>query len=54
VTWSPDSATVAFTLRSAGGDADPPRAPLELWVADMASGAARRLTDLRLNSTFEE
>lgn len=54
MTWSPDSSTVAFTLRSAGGDADPPRAPLELWVADMATGRARRLMEHRLNSTFEE
>ena len=54
VTWSPDSTTIAFTLRSAGGDADPPRQPLELWVADMASGQARRLMDHRLNSIFEE
>ena len=60
VTWSPDSTCIAFTLRSAGGDADPPREPLELWVADIAAGGggsegcARRLMDLRLNSTFEE
>lgn len=54
VTWSPNSKTVAFTLRSAGGDADPPRQPLELWVADMATGQARRLLDHRLNSVFEE
>jgi hypothetical protein len=45
---------VAFTLRSAGGDADPPRAPLQLWVADIASGQARKLLDQPLNSTFEE
>lgn len=54
VTWSPDSRVVAFTLRSAGGDADPPRAPLQLWVADIASGQARKLLDQPLNSTFEE
>ena len=60
MTWSPDSTCIAFTLRSAGGDADPPREPLELWVADIAAGGggsegcARRLMDLRLNSTFEE
>ena len=46
MTWSPDSTTIAFTLRSAGGDADPPRHPLELWVADMASGQARTYPDL--------
>lgn len=39
---------------SAGGDSDPPRQPLELWVADMATGQARRLMEHRLNSTFEE
>lgn len=54
VTWSPNSKTIAFTLRSAGGDSDPPREPLELWVADMATGQARRLMDHRLNSTFED
>lgn len=54
VTWSPNSKTIAFTLRSAGGDADPPRQPLELWVADMATGQARRLLEDRLNSTFED
>jgi dipeptidyl aminopeptidase/acylaminoacyl peptidase len=54
VTWSPDSKTIAFTLRSAGGDEDPPREPLELWVADMATGQARRLLEHRLNSTFED
>ncbi len=109
VTWSPDSKTIAFTLRrcaaalailvfvassactrrwlpawccrlpalecmlpaptgtqqpcricaatctcSAGGDENPPREPLELWVADMATGKARRLLGHRLNSTFEE
>ena len=39
---------------SAGGDEDPPREPLELWVANMATGKARRLMEHRLNSTFEE
>ena len=54
VTWSPDSRTVAFTLRSAGGDADPPREALQLWVADIGTGMARPLLEQRLNSTFEE
>jgi len=43
VTWSPDGARVAFTVRSAGGAGDPPRHPLQLWVADAATGAARPL-----------
>lgn len=54
VTWSPDSRTVAFTLRSAGGDADPPREALQLWVADIGTGMARPLLEQRLNSTFED
>jgi dipeptidyl aminopeptidase/acylaminoacyl peptidase len=43
VTWSPDGRRVAFTVRSAGGVGDPPRHPLQLWVADAATGEARPL-----------
>ena len=41
----------------AGGAEDPPRQPLELWVADAASGAARcllRSPELGLNAIFDE
>ena len=33
---------------------DPPRKPLELWVAEVASGKARCLTTLGLSSVFDE
>ena len=42
---------------SAGGTADPPRQPLELWVADAATGAARcllRSPEQGLNAVFDE
>lgn len=39
--WSPDSRQVAFTV--VGSDA------VNLWLADVKTGAARRLTDARLN-----
>jgi dipeptidyl aminopeptidase/acylaminoacyl peptidase len=39
--WSPDSRQIAFTV--VGDDA------VTLWLADVKSGAARRLTDARLN-----
>ena len=54
VSWSRDSRTVAFTLRSPGREGDPPRKPLELWVADTATGQARKLLDDGLNTVFEE
>jgi hypothetical protein len=55
VTWSPDSKRIAFTLRSSGGDQDPPRAPLQLWVADIAGGgAAHSVLNQPLNVIFEE
>ena len=41
----------------AGGPGDPPRQPLELWVADAATGAARRLLrspELGLVAVFDE
>ena len=40
--WSPDGARVMFTNVVENG--------VELWVADVASGAARRLTDGHLNA----
>lgn len=42
--WSPDSARLAFTVKTDAG--------LELWVADRASGEARRLVGPRLNAAF--
>lgn len=54
ITWSPKGTYIAFTLRSAGGDSDPPREPLQLWVADLASGQARKLLDSPLNVVFDE
>src|SRR6185312_2166044 len=39
--WSPDSRQIAFTV--VGSDA------VHLWLADVKTGAARRLTDARLN-----
>ena len=44
VTWSPDGSTVAFVAEGQGG--------LELWVADKAGGAPRRLVGPRLNAAF--
>lgn len=43
VTWSPDSQHIAFTL-SRGG--------VELWVADVATGNARRLSNLLINQSL--
>jgi hypothetical protein len=46
-----------FTTRSAGGPGDPPRAPLQLWVADVATGKARCVLSgpqYGLNTIFEE
>lgn len=40
--WSPDGKAVAFLMDAPTG--------LELWVADVASGAARRLTGARVNA----
>lgn len=54
VTWSPDSDKVAFTLRSAGGPGDPPRGPLQLWVADAKTGKAKQLLDRPINGVFED
>ncbi len=40
--WSPDGARFAFTVTGSGG--------IELWVAEVATGAARRLTGPVLNA----
>lgn len=39
--WSPDNRQIAFTNTTDAG--------IELWVADVASGEARRVTDAKLN-----
>ena len=41
---------------AAGGPDDPPRAPLQLWVADTSTGQARRLLgpEHGLNSVINE
>jgi dipeptidyl aminopeptidase/acylaminoacyl peptidase len=44
VRWAPDGRSIAFTNTTANG--------IELWVADVASGAARRLVGARLNLTL--
>jgi dipeptidyl aminopeptidase/acylaminoacyl peptidase len=44
VTWSPDSKHIAFTLST--------RAGAELWVADVPSGSARRLSFAALNQSL--
>lgn len=43
-TWSPDGSRIAFILDGAGG--------LELWVADKASGDARRVKTTPVNAAF--
>ena len=43
--------------RGIGGVGDPPRLPLELWVADVATGQSRRLLaspDQGLNCVFDK
>jgi hypothetical protein len=55
VSWSPKGGSVAFTTCSMGGPFDPPRGPLQLWVADATTATARpALVDAqqRLNTTF--
>ncbi|HEY3055320.1 MAG TPA: prolyl oligopeptidase family serine peptidase [Thermoanaerobaculia bacterium] len=44
VTWSPDSAHIAFTLST--------RAGVELWVADTSNASARRVSFLILNQSL--
>lgn len=57
VSWSPSGTLVAFTTCSKGGPSDPPRAPLELWVADVATGQARPVlqggSQRPLNTVFD-
>jgi dipeptidyl aminopeptidase/acylaminoacyl peptidase len=45
VQWSPDGAHVAFSVNGDSG--------IALWVADVATGRSRRLTEPRLNSAGE-
>ena len=54
VAWSRDSRHISFTVRSPGGPEDPARRPLELWLADAASGVAKLLLQRPLNTIFEE
>ncbi|BDA47831.1 probable glutamyl endopeptidase, chloroplastic [Coccomyxa sp. Obi] len=57
VSWSQDGRHIAFTVRSPGGPSDPPRQPLELWVAETATGKARRLLkspEQGLSSIFDD
>jgi dipeptidyl aminopeptidase/acylaminoacyl peptidase len=42
--WSPDGAHISFTRTTDSA--------VELWLADAATGAAKRLTDARLNATL--
>src|SRR3954471_16011384 len=42
--WSPDGAHVAFTKTTATG--------VELWVADTATGKARRIEGVRINAVM--
>ena len=43
-TWSPDSSKIAFTLSTDEG--------VEMWVADVATGAARRVTTPKVNQSL--
>ncbi|KAF5827418.1 hypothetical protein DUNSADRAFT_697 [Dunaliella salina] len=56
--WSPDGRHVSFTTRSPGASpSDPPRAPLELWIADVETGTARCLLgrpNYGLNTIFDD
>ena len=57
ITWASDNRHIAFTVRSPGGPADPPREPLQLWLADTATGLARRILDPlkhKLNTVLRE
>ena len=44
VTWSPDQSMVALTNTTPEG--------VEVWVADLAAGSARRLTEARVNANL--
>ncbi|MEW5303425.1 MAG: hypothetical protein WDW36_006118 [Sanguina aurantia] len=57
ISWSPDNKCIAFTVRSPGGPTDPPQKPLELWIADVSTGASRRLLEspaMALNTVFDD
>lgn len=49
----PPRSQLGCALTCAGGPDDPPRGPLELWVADSTTGAARSLLK-NLNTIFDE
>lgn len=52
--WSPDGKYITFTTRSPGGPGDPPRGPVQLWIADTTTGKARPLLGARrLNTVFD-
>lgn len=42
ISWSPDARSLAFTMTTGGG--------IELWVADVATAAAKRLTGANVNA----
>lgn len=44
ITWSPDESTLAFVQENATS--------AELWIVDLSSRAARRLTDIALNDAY--
>lgn len=44
ISWSPDGRHIAFTNTTASNG-------IQLWVADPATGATRRVTDARINAT---
>jgi dipeptidyl aminopeptidase/acylaminoacyl peptidase len=48
--WSPDSRTLAFALTTPAAEGQAGR--VELWVADVATGTARRLLATPLNDAF--
>jgi hypothetical protein len=54
VAWSLDSKYISFTIRSPGGPRDPPREPLQLWLAEVSSGKAQIILDRRLNTIFDK
>ncbi len=57
VSWSPNGSRLAFTVRGSGLPGAPARAGLALWVADVATGAARQVlggSAGALNTVFEE
>lgn len=49
VSWSPDNRQLAFALTA---DTDPQNSRIELWVLEVATATARRLTATPLNGVF--